>query len=52
VRRRFIEAGENDNLIVQKLRRPGTVGIFGYSYLEENQDKLKGLLDQRRRPDL
>ena len=30
----FIEAGENDNLIVQKLdANPGTVGIFGYSYL-------------------
>jgi phosphate transport system substrate-binding protein len=41
----YIEAGENDNLIVQKLEaNPGTVGIFGYSYLEENQDKLKGLL--------
>src|SRR4029453_1773608 len=40
----FIEAGENDNLIVQKLEaNPGTVGIFGYSYLEENQAKLKGL---------
>ncbi|HET9458356.1 MAG TPA: substrate-binding domain-containing protein [Sphingomicrobium sp.] len=40
----FIEAGENDNLIVQKLEaNRGTVGIFGYSYLEENSDKLKGL---------
>jgi phosphate transport system substrate-binding protein len=40
----FIEAGENDNLIVQKLEaNPGTVGIFGYSYLEENLNKLKGL---------
>ncbi|MES2136313.1 MAG: substrate-binding domain-containing protein [Pseudomonadota bacterium] len=40
----FIEAGENDNLIVQKLEaNAGTVGIFGYSYLEENQDRLKGL---------
>ena len=40
----FIEAGENDNLIVQKLAaNPGTVGIFGYSYLEENSSKLKGL---------
>lgn len=40
----FIEAGENDNLIVQKLAaNPGTVGIFGYSYLEENLSKLKGL---------
>ena len=33
----YIEAGENDNLIVQKLEaNPGTVGLFGYSYLEEN----------------
>ena len=40
----FIEAGENDNLIVQKIAQsPGTVGVFGYSYLEENQDKLKGI---------
>ena len=40
----FIEAGENDNLIVQKLEaNPGTIGIFGYSYLEENAAKLKGL---------
>ncbi len=41
----FIEAGENDNLIVQKLEgNPGTLGIFGYSYLEENAGKLKGLM--------
>ena len=40
----FIEAGENDNLIVKKLEsNPGTVGIFGYSYLEENANLLKGL---------
>jgi phosphate transport system substrate-binding protein len=40
----FIEAGENDNLIVQKLEaNPGTIGVFGYSYLEENANKLKGL---------
>jgi phosphate transport system substrate-binding protein len=40
----YIEAGENDNLIVQKLEaNPGTIGVFGYSYLEENSDKLKGL---------
>ena len=40
----FIEAGENDNLIVQKLSaNPGSVGIFGYSFLEENLGKLKGL---------
>ena len=40
----FIEAGENDNLIVQKLAaNPGSVGIFGYSYLEENTNRLKGI---------
>ncbi len=40
----FIEAGENDNLIVQKLEaNAGTFGIFGYSYLEENVGRLKGL---------
>ena len=40
----YIEAGENDNLIVQKLEaNPGTIGIFGFSYLEENMGKLKGL---------
>jgi phosphate transport system substrate-binding protein len=40
----YIETGENDNLIVQKLEgNPGTVGVFGYSYLEENADKLKGI---------
>jgi len=40
----YIEAGENDNLIVQKLAaNPGTIGIFGYSFLEENVSKVKGV---------
>ena len=40
----YAEQGENDNLIVQKLEaNPQSVGIFGFSYLEENSDKLKGL---------
>jgi phosphate transport system substrate-binding protein len=40
----YIQAGENDNLIVQKIEaNPGTIGIFGFSYLEENMDKLKGI---------
>jgi phosphate transport system substrate-binding protein len=40
----YIEAGENDNLIVQKLAaNPNTVGFFGYSFLEENLSKLKGV---------
>lgn len=39
----FIEAGENDNLIVQRLEADEkALGIFGYSFLFENQDKLKG----------
>jgi len=39
----FIEAGENDNLIVQRLEAdPTAYGIFGYSFLYENQDKLQG----------
>jgi phosphate transport system substrate-binding protein len=38
----YIEAGENDNLIVQKLEtNPTAVGIFGYSFLESNEDKLR-----------
>jgi phosphate transport system substrate-binding protein len=37
----FIEAGENDNLIVQRLQaNPAAFGIFGYSFLEENQDVI------------
>jgi phosphate transport system substrate-binding protein len=40
----FVEAGENDNLIVQRLEAdPNTVGIFGYSFLYENSDKLKAI---------
>ncbi|MGQ0564086.1 MAG: substrate-binding domain-containing protein [Gemmobacter sp.] len=40
----FVEAGENDNLIVQRLEAdPNAVGIFGYSFLYENLDKLKGV---------
>lgn len=40
----YLTAGENDNLIVQKLEgNPGTIGLFGYSYLEENLGRLKGI---------
>ncbi len=40
----YVDAGENDNLIVQKLEaNPKAIGVFGFSYLEENSDKLKGL---------
>jgi phosphate transport system substrate-binding protein len=40
----FINAGENDNLIVQKLSSdPVAVGLFGYSFLEENANRLRGV---------
>jgi phosphate transport system substrate-binding protein len=39
----YVEAGENDNLIVQKLQaNPAALGIFGFSFLDQNADKLKG----------
>jgi phosphate transport system substrate-binding protein len=39
----FVEAGENDNLIVQKIEaNRNAIGIFGFSFLEENMDKLRG----------
>ncbi len=39
----YIEAGENDNLIVQKLQaNPKALGIFGFSFLEQNRDKVQG----------
>ena len=40
----YVESGENDNLIVQKLtKNEAAVGIFGYSFLAENKDKVVGL---------
>jgi phosphate transport system substrate-binding protein len=40
----YVDMGEQDNLIVQKLEaNPKAIGVFGFSYLEENMDKLKGL---------
>ncbi|MGB5623270.1 MAG: PstS family phosphate ABC transporter substrate-binding protein [Gammaproteobacteria bacterium] len=39
----YIEAGENDNLIVQKLQaNPNALGVFGFSFLDQNADKVKG----------
>lgn len=39
----FIEGGENDNIIVQRLvANANAFGVFGYSFLEENQDKIQG----------
>ena len=41
---KYVDQGEQDNLIVQKIEgNPNAVGIFGYSYLEENADKVQGL---------
>lgn len=39
----YIEAGENDNLIVQKLNaNPEALGVFGFSFLDQNSDKVQG----------
>lgn len=39
----YIEAGENDNLIIQKLNaNPDMLGVFGFSYLDQNTDKVQG----------
>ena len=39
----YVEAGENDNLIVQKLEAdPDVFGVFGFSFLDQNRDKLQG----------
>jgi phosphate transport system substrate-binding protein len=48
----YIEAGENDNLIVQKLAaNKGAFGIFGYSFLDQNADKVKGSEIEGKVPD-
>ncbi len=47
----FIEAGENDNLIVQKLEaNPQALGIFGFSFLDQNADKIKGAVVDGKQP--
>lgn len=47
----YVEAGENDNLIVQKLNaNPKAFGIFGYSFLEQNQDKVQGSIIEGKKP--
>ncbi len=39
----YVEAGENDNLIVQKLAaNPKALGVFGFSFLDQNSDKIQG----------
>ncbi len=48
----YVEAGENDNVIVQKLEaNKNAFGIFGYSFLEENLSKLKGVAIEGVVPD-
>jgi phosphate transport system substrate-binding protein len=38
----YVEGGENDNLIVQKINaNPNALGVFGFSFLEENRDRVK-----------
>ncbi|MEM6267761.1 MAG: substrate-binding domain-containing protein, partial [Pseudomonadota bacterium] len=40
----YVDQGEQDNLIVQKIEsNPRSVGVFGFSYLDENSDKVQGL---------
>ena len=47
----FIEAGEQDNLIVQKLQEdPNAYGIFGFSYLDQNSDTLQGAIISKTAP--
>jgi phosphate transport system substrate-binding protein len=47
----YVEAGENDNLIVQKLAaNPEAFGIFGYSFLEQNTDKIQGAKIEGKEP--
>ena len=47
----YVEAGENDNLIVQKLEaNPNALGIFGFSFLDQNTDKIKGAYIDGKQP--
>ena len=47
----YIEAGENDNLIVQKLQsNPSAVGIFGFSFLDQNSDVIQGSTIEGQEP--
>ena len=41
----YVDAGENDNLIVQKLdANPAAFGVFGYSFLDQNSDRIRGAM--------
>lgn len=47
----YVPAGENDNLIVQRLTKdPDAIGIFGYSFLEENQGRVQGAIIEGYEP--
>ncbi len=47
----YVEAGENDNLIVQKLQaNPAALGIFGFSFLDQNTDVVQGSLVNGQAP--
>ena len=49
----FIEAGENDNLIVQKLKNDkDALGIFGFSFIQENQNSIQPSLINNATPTL
>ena len=48
----YIEAGENDNLIIQKLEaNKDAFGIFGFSFLDQNADKVKGAVVEGASPE-
>lgn len=48
----FVEAGENDNLLVQKVSAdPNALGVLGYSFLEENSDKVRAVAVNGKTPD-
>jgi phosphate transport system substrate-binding protein len=47
----YVEAGENDNLIVQKLQKnPDALGVFGFSFLDQNSDKVQGSIIEGHPP--
>lgn len=48
----YIEAGENDNLIIQKLEaNTNAFGVFGFSFLDQNADKVKGAVVEGNEPE-
>ena len=48
---KYIEVGENDNLIVQKLQaNPAALGVFGFSFLDQNADKVQGAMIESVEP--